>query len=191
MANKVKFGLKSVYYAKATIATDGSATYTTPVAWNGAVNITLDAEGESTPFRADNKDYWVGVSNNGYSGDFESAMIPDSFRTDILGEKVDSNGVYIETASTQVKPFALMFQFEADTNNIRYVFYNCTASRPAVSGQTTEDTITPQTDTISIKATSIYIPAITQDAVRGWCSADNTSTYTAWYNAVYVPTSLT
>ena len=191
MANKVKYGLSQVYYAKGTLATNGSMTYSAPVAWNGAVSISLDAEGESTPFRADNTDYWVGVANNGYSGDFECALIPDTFRTDILGEKTDSNGVYVESADTKVTQFALLFQFEGDTNNIRHVLYNCTATRPALSGQTTEDTIEPQTETLTIKASAIYVPAVSKNLVKARCTADNTSTYTSWYSSVYVPSSLT
>lgn len=189
--NKVKYGLKNVYYAKATIAADGSATYTTPVAWRGAVSLSLDAEGETVRFRADNMDYWTGASNNGYTGDFESALIPDSFRTDILGEVTDSNGVSIEAADISGSPFALLFQFEGDQNAIRHVLYNCTASRPSVAGQTTEDTIEPQTETLTITASQINVPAISHTVVKGRCTADNTATYNAWFDSVYVPTSLT
>ena len=122
MANKVKYGLKNVYYAVATIDdTNHSATYGTPVAFPGAVSISLDPEGELTPFRADNIDYWVGNSNNGYSGDLEMAMITDSFRKDVLGYGEDSNGVLLENKDTEAVHFALMFQFEGDEKATRHV----------------------------------------------------------------------
>ena len=96
MSNKVKYGLKNVYYAVATVDEDNKATYATPVAIKGAVNLSLDAQGDTTKFRADNMNYWIGQSNNGYDGDFEVALIPDSFKKDVLGYKQDADGALYE-----------------------------------------------------------------------------------------------
>ena len=190
MANKVKYGIKSVYYAKAVIdPSNNSATYSTPVAWPGAVNLSLDAEGNTTKFRADNIDYWVGQSNNGYSGDFESALIPDSFREDILGELKDSAGVYVEDAGATTVHFALLFQFEGDEKATRHVLYNCTATRPSVSGATTEEEIEPQTETLTLTATSIYNNSITKDVVKARCKYGDTP-YSAWFEGVYQPSAI-
>lgn len=187
--NKVKYGLRNVYYAKATIAADGSATFATPVAIPGAVSLSLDAEGEITPFRADNIDYWTSSSNNGYSGDLELALVPEKFKTDILNFVKDDKGVLYETADGNPTHFALLFQFEGDVKATKHVMYNCVATRPTVGGETTPTGgIEPQTETLSITAASIYVASLTKDIVKASTTEDgDETTYNGWTTAVYVP----
>ena len=62
MANKVQYGLKNVHYATVTVGTN-SVTYGTPVAWQGAVSLSLSAEGDTNDFYADNT-FVYGVDYN-------------------------------------------------------------------------------------------------------------------------------
>ncbi len=187
MANKVKYGLKNVYYAVATIDdSTHAATYATPVAFPGAVSMSLDAQGELTPFRADNIDYWVGNSNNGYQGDLEMALITDGFKKDILGQVIDANGMLVELKDVEAVHFALMFQFEGDDAATRHILYNCTATRPAAAGQTTEETIEPQTETVQITASSIYNTSFSEEIVKASCKRGDDD-YETFFSAVVQP----
>lgn len=191
MANKIKYGIKNVYYAVATIATDGSATYGTPVALPGAVSLSMEAQGDSNIFYADNIAYFVSQSNNGYQGDLEVAYIPDAFRTAILGEYESNNGkVLLEEADVNPTHFALLFQFEGDANATRYCMYNCTASRPSAASNTKSESIDPQTETVTITATSIFNSSLNKDIVRAK-TGDSTTTavYNGWFSTVYVATT--
>ena len=182
MANKVMYGLKNVHYATVTVGTN-SVTYGTPVAWEGAVSLSLDAEGDTNDFYADNIKYFTAIANNGYSGDFESAMIPDSFKTDIMGETVGTgatSGIYFEDASVQPKAFALMFQFEGDENATKYVLYNCKMARPSLESSTTEDGIEVQTVTGEITAS----PRAFDNIVKGVCASTAVTAYSNWFTAV-------
>lgn len=187
--NKIKYGIKNCYYAVATIAANGSATYDTPVALPGAVSISLDPQGDTSPFYADNIVYYTSIANNGYEGDLELAKLPDSFLTDVLGYVADTNGVLFEDANAPVVHFALMFQFEGDVHAKRHVLYNCTATRPSVSGSTKEETIEPQTETITITATTVYNASYDKDVVKASVTPTESTQYNAWTSAVYQVTS--
>ena len=189
MGNKVKYNLKNVYAAKMTeTVTEGvsSFAYANPKAIPGAVSISLDAEGESSPFYADGIVYFRSSTNNGFSGDLQIALIPEWFRTEILQEALDSKGVLVESSNvTESVKFALLFEFDGDVNAIRHVLYNCSASRPSIESETKEDTIEPGTETLSITAdprADGLVKARTGDTT-------DKAAYDNWYKTVYVPTA--
>lgn len=187
--NKIKYGLKNVYYAIATIAADGSATYGTPVAFPGAVSLSLDPQGDNTPFYADNIVYYMGVGNNGYQGDFEIARVIDSFKTDVLGFVSDTKSVIFEDANADAVHFALLFQFEGDAKATRHVMYNCTATRPGSASATKNETVEPQTETVTITATTIYNEDLDKDLVKAeTVDGTDATVYAGWFSAVYQPT---
>ena len=191
MANKIKYGIKNVYYAVATIGANTAATYDTPVALPGAVSLTLDQEGENNIFYADNIAYFSTYANNGYTGSLELALVPDSFRKDVLGEILDNKSVLAEDQNAPSVHFALLFQFEGDTKAVKHVVYNCIASRPSVSGNTKEASISPETETINLTATSIYVSALNKVIVKSRTTdSTDSTTYSGWNSAVYVPAGL-
>ena len=186
--NKVKFGLSNVHYAVLTeTVSEGVRTisYGTPKPIPGAVNLNIQPEGDLTPFRADNIDYWVGGGNNGYSGDVELARITDEFKVDCLGEAVDATttGLQYEVATAQPVPFALLFEFEGDAKHTRHVLYNCKAGRPTIASETTPDgNIEPITETLSITAK----PRSTDSLGKAKSVVGDTS-YATFFRAVVVP----
>lgn len=184
--NKVKFNICNVHYALQSLAEDGTVTFGTPVAMPGAVSLSLDANGEPSNFYADGYAYYTISNNMGYDGDLELAMVPESFRTDVLKEELDSNQVLVENANVETANFALLFEFDGDVKKIRHVLYNCAASRPSIESQTNEDEIEVKTETLALKATPMangYVKAKTGDSTTD-------AVYQKWYESVYLPTSV-
>lgn len=184
-ANIVKYNIKNVHAAVLTKGSDGTFSYAEPKPIPGAVSLSLDAEGDSSPFYADGIVYFRTNANNGYSGDFEMALIPEWFRTDVLKETKDDKGVLVENSSVaETARFALLFEFDGDVNAIRHVLYNCSATRPSIESQTKEDKIDPVTEKITISADP------REDGLVKAKTGDTTdqATYDGWYKSVYVPT---
>ena len=79
VANKVKYNIHNVYYAPLTIAADGTYTFATPIAMPGAKSISLKANGEPKSYYADGVEYYTVNNNQGYDGDLEITLVPESF----------------------------------------------------------------------------------------------------------------
>lgn len=185
--SKVRFNLHNVHYAELTFGSDGTPTFGTPTRLPGAVSLKLDPNGEAEKFYADGGAYYLINNNAGYDGELELALLPEGFRVYALGETLDSNGVLAERSDVELKPFALLFEFDSDKKHIRHVLYNCTASRPSTEGKTNEATKEVQTETLPFSASPLpdgLVKAKTGDDVQD-------ATYNSWYQSVYQPTTTT
>ncbi len=184
--NKVKFNISNAHYALLTQNDNGEVTFGTPVAIPGAVSLTLDPTGEPESFYADGVEYYVVNNNQGYDGDLELAMIPESFRTDVLMETTDSNNVLVENSNSQTGHFALLFDFDGDQKKIRHVMYNCSASRPGISSSTNTESKEVQTETLKIKSRPLasgLVKAKTGNSTKA-------TAYNNWYKKVYQPDAI-
>lgn len=180
--NKVKFGLSNVHIAKIT-EKDGQITYGVPFKMPGAKSLTTNPEGESTPFYADNIKYYIATSNQGYTGDLEIAMLIEQFFTDILGQQKDTNGALFESADDINARFALMGEIDGDVKKRRFIYFDCTATRPSADMNTVEESKEPQTDKVSITMS----PRSTDKAIKAVIEPNETnqSVYDTFFAKVY------
>lgn len=188
--NKVRYGLKNVHLATCTITTDGSASFGSPVPFPGAVSLTADPDGSVEKFWADNMSYYSYNSESGYSGDLEMAYIPKSILKSFMGLQEDANGLLYDDTDAEQPHFALLFQFEGDLKAVRHVLYNVTAAPVSLSGNTTEGANEPQTETVSISASPIYVPGVQKNTSHGRCE-EGDSGYSSFFTAVQVPSATT
>ena len=187
MSNRVKYGLCDVHISPITVNNDGTFTYGTVFEIKGAVSLSLDPSGDEADFAADNNaKYFTSFANNGYSGSLEMALYNEDFRTKILGQFKDVNGALIENASDEVKPFALGFRIDGDESNTKFWYYNVMAQRPSVSANTTDTSITPQTETMNI--TVSQRPSDNQVRAMLTETAGNKTAYDGFFTTVYEKT---
>lgn len=151
-SNKVNFGLK-----KATFFPKTDSGYGAAIQALGAVNVSMAPSGSSNPFYAEDTNFYNTVSNTGWSGDLEVANLPDEFFTECLGWIKDKNGALVEVSDAVPREFGFAFEIMGDKAKRRNVFYSCTATRPNADAQTTEESATPKTQTVTITAVPVEL----------------------------------
>lgn len=183
--NKVTFGLENVHIAPITsVDTDGVITYGEVFRFPGAIELELNPKGESGSLKADNIDYYLINTNEGYEGKYKCAHIIQKFLTEILGEKLDEEtGVMTEVADVQPKEFAMMFQFEGDVNKTRHVLYYCSASRPS-NGSGTKDGSKVNERELDFKASPRPLDKVVKRSIP---SDGDETIYKDWFKKPYEP----
>lgn len=183
--NKVQFDLKNVHYAVMIAAGDTPA-WSTPVHVPGAVTLTLDPQGDVTPFYADGIVYYQSVANNGYSGDLELARIPEQMMKDVWGFlEEETDHVLIENSSVEPKQFALLYQIDGDKDDQLYCLYNCSGTRPGIGSKTNTENKEPQTQSSKISA----VPLENGNILARTTSGTPDETKKAWFTKVYEKTA--
>lgn len=158
--NKIKYGFRSLYYS-----TLKGTTYEQPKQWKGAKSITLDPEGETSTFYADDTAYFATNSNNGYSGKLEMAYLSDDVLKDIFGYVETEDGMLAEDANVLPKEVALLFEFQGDANATRHILYKVVFARPSEEGETREKSIDPKTTSMDITVVPV------EDKEHNWVKA--------------------
>lgn len=185
---KVRYGIENVYYA---LVTDKG--FGTPKALKGATALSLEAEGDSNSFYADNTKYAVFETNAGYTGTLTIAALEDEARVDLLGETKDAMGGVYETADSKPAAFALMYKIKGNVCDQNFVFYEATLSRPSQEANTTSDSTDP--DTVELEFTAVphemTVGAETKKVTKYSMerSETNKETYDKWFTEVVVPTA--
>ena len=180
--DKVKFGIKNVHVFPIISETNGVPTYDSAIAIPGTVSLSLDKQGDTNDFYADNIKYYTSVANNGYSGSLTVAVIPDEFRTKILKYLTDDNGVLVEDIA-EPKHFAMTFEEDGDQTGTKFVLYNGTASRPNLDKSTTTDSKEPSTQELEVS----FAPLSSGRVMGMTTDSTDAAVIAAWHTAPYIP----
>lgn len=183
MGNKVRFGLKKAHVAFET----APGTYETPTPIPGAVSLSKEPQGDTTEFYADDVLYYLGIGNQGYNVELELALVPSEILAEMLGWEVDSNGVLVEIADAEPKPFALMHEIDGDIAGTRHIAYRCTASRPSDTASTKTASVEPQTQTLPVRVWPVVFGEKTVVGGQVERSEQTASVYDSWFTTVHTP----
>lgn len=135
--NKVTFGLENVHWSKPTVQAGDEIQYSKPEKMPGSVELQLDPQSTDIKLKADNIDYYVSYSNDGYTGKLVFYNVSEEFLQYAVGEEqVDE--LIAERSTSQGNPITLMFQIEGDKRAVRHCLTQVVVKRPNV-GSATKD----------------------------------------------------
>ena len=102
----------------------------------------------------------------------------------------DATGIQYEDADADPKPFAIMGEFKGDAEGIRWIYYNCVASRIKQAGENKDKQKEPDSEELEVTSSPlpVTIGGEEKNIVRGGLTKSmNAATYDAWFTKVCLP----
>lgn len=179
--NKVEFGISDLYIGTYT-DNNGTVTLGTPYHQKGAVSLSLEPEGDSNEFYADNMIYWSGYSDNGFSGSLEVARFDTDAKKEFFGY-AETSGGGIAAIKGAIKPSVyIAFATQGDKEERRVIMYNVTLGGINREFSTIEENKEPVTENCDITVVGDNTTGIT---VASYKPAD--TSYSTLFTAPPVP----
>ncbi len=147
--NKVEFGISELHFCTYE-DNNGTVTLGTPFAEPGAVSLTLEPQGDSVNFYADNVAYWARINDNGFTGTLTVAKFSDTFKKSLLGYVELDDGGIAQLKGVNKPSVCLMFESDGDADQRRGILYNVTLGNINRSYNTETDTVEVDTESIEI-----------------------------------------
>lgn len=154
--NKVEYGIEQLAVFEIT-ESNGTITYGDAVPLVGAKSFTIDAQGESTDFYADNSVWFTHSPNSGYSGKLNFIHNSDEIGVTLFGDLETSDGGLMEVTNGKPKRFGVAFQCLGDVENVRHQYLNVTFGRGSSETTTTEDGVTLTEYTVPYTASPVRL----------------------------------
>ena len=189
-------GLKDVHIALITEDSDGNETYGTPEYLAPAMNVNLKINYIEGKLPADDRTYDSAKEFNDGTIQMGLADIASAMAAKLLGSKVDSNGVLIDSTEDDANAPFVAVGFKAKRSSGKYEYdwlYRVKFSKPSESYQTKGDSINFSTPTIEGTIYARNKPLTNDDhAWRAKCVEGETGVAAAavsgWFESVYEPT---
>lgn len=184
---KVLFNIKKLQLSPITSISDtGVPTYGDAIKCPGTVSLTLDPQGESTPFYADGIVYYLLSSSQSYNGSLENALFPVEALTKIFSYMIDSNENIVETDG-EVKECGAQFAVDSDEGEVYFTLFRVSLTKPNINFQTNEENKTINPQSVDITASSVPTSDGKYNVIKSYCTK-GMKNYSNYFESITVPT---
>lgn len=181
-------GLKNFYYAVVTEdAVDGTTTYEAPKRLGAAISLSETPTTSMSTLYAENGPAETASANGPTTAEVGVKDLAPEVLADLLGQKLNTDGVLIQNREDKAPYVALGFQMTGESENDAFVWlYKGKFSRPTTSGATKGESVEFSTPTIS--STFIARDSDGKEKASVKQSETNQAITDAWFSSVYEET---